>query len=54
MKTVDKIISIASKPYNLAVIGTSVILSLLLSIHFTLEFDQFLNYYRHPFIKCVN
>lgn len=46
MKTVDKIISIASKPYNLVVIGASVILSLLLSIHFTLELDQFLNYYK--------
>ena len=44
MKTVDKIISIVSKPYNLVVIGASVILSLLLSIHFTLELDQFLNY----------
>lgn len=46
MKTVDKIISIASKPYNLVVIGASVILSLLLGIHFTLELDQFLNYYK--------
>ena len=46
MKTADRIISIASKPYNLVVIGASAILSLLLSIHFTLELDQFLNYYK--------